>query len=61
MANATEADQTTAIHMLLENKLLGRIEDYRFQHRFKTRVETIKALLEAGLSAKPEKNGKTEA
>jgi len=49
MTPPKETSETTAIHMLLEKMLIGEIEDFRFRHRFQTRVETIKALLRIGL------------
>jgi metal-responsive CopG/Arc/MetJ family transcriptional regulator len=45
----TEAKAIKPIHMLMEQTLLDQIEEFRFKHRFHTRVETIKALLKLGL------------
>ena len=35
--------------MLFETSLIKEIEDYRFQNRYPTRVEAIKALIKLGL------------
>lgn len=42
-------ESTKAIHMLFETSLIKEIEDYRFQNRYPTRVEAIKALIKLGL------------
>jgi len=38
---------TQAIHMLMEKEILDLVEEYRFEHRFHTRTETIKAMIRA--------------
>lgn len=45
----TAKPNSTPIHIVLENDLLGEIEDFRFKNRFHTRIETLKALLRLGL------------
>jgi len=40
------------IHMLVDESLLKRIEDFRFRARFATRTESIRWLLDAALKAK---------
>lgn|SRR5208283_1704682 len=40
-----------ALNMNVDQKLLTRIEKYRFKQMFPTRTEAIEALLEAGLGA----------
>jgi hypothetical protein len=39
--------------MNVDQKLLTRVEKYRFKRMFPTRTEAIEALLEAGLGAEP--------
>lgn len=45
--------QVQAVHMLMESSLLDQINEYRFRHRFKTRIETIKFLISSGLKIAP--------
>jgi Arc/MetJ-type ribon-helix-helix transcriptional regulator len=45
----------TIINILIPDKLLEQIEDYRFQKRFKNRAEAIRYLLEYAVKHSPEK------
>jgi len=36
--------------MLIEKSLVKQIEDYRFQYRYSTRIEAVKALIRYGLT-----------
>jgi len=40
------------IILVMENDLLKRIDDFRFENRINTRSETIRLLIEAGLKVK---------
>jgi metal-responsive CopG/Arc/MetJ family transcriptional regulator len=57
--NATSTDNAKPIHIFIEQALIEEIEDYRFRHRFPTRVEAIRALLRLGLET--DKKGKGSA
>jgi hypothetical protein len=35
-----------AVHMLIDQKLWGRVDDFRFENRFTTRTEVIRWLME---------------
>jgi hypothetical protein len=43
-------EETMAMHMLIEKSLVKQIEDYRFQYRYPTRIEAVKALIRYGLT-----------
>lgn len=50
------------LHIAMDRKLLKRIDDYRFEHRFVSRSAAIVWLLEWALSQKPKPpNGKGQA
>ena len=51
------AKDYTIINILIPDKLLEQIEDYRFQKRFKNRAEAIRYLLEYAVKHSPEKEG----
>jgi metal-responsive CopG/Arc/MetJ family transcriptional regulator len=40
------------IHMRMDQALLGRLDDFRFKHRFESRSEAARWLLKAALDAK---------
>ena len=42
------------IHVLLDEILLRQLEDYRFAHRFQSRTDAIRWLLEWSLGRNPE-------
>jgi metal-responsive CopG/Arc/MetJ family transcriptional regulator len=41
------------VNMLYEKGLLKRLDDFRFKHRFESRTDAIKWLLEWALGQKP--------
>lgn len=41
------------LNFVIEPKLLERVDDFRFKHRFPTRAAAIKWLLDWALSQKP--------
>jgi hypothetical protein len=47
------ADKAQPVHMLFDNELLSRIDDFRFAQRFESRTAAIKWLLNWALSKKP--------
>jgi hypothetical protein len=50
MAAAKEPKETIKpLHLKLSADLVARIDDYRFEHRFDTRIDAIVALLEKSL------------
>jgi hypothetical protein len=50
---ATMAEEKQPVHMLFEKPLLKRLDDFRFKHRFESRTDAIKWLLDWALSQKP--------
>jgi len=48
----SEAEETKALHLMLSKRLVARVDEFRFKHRFETRKEAIEWLLDAALSAK---------
>ena len=52
----TEKD-TQLVHMRLESELLKRLDDFRFKHRFQTRTETARWLIDWALKQKPTPEG----
>jgi len=51
MAKPTE-EESQMVHMRLDAALLKRLEDFRFAHRFQTRTEAVRWLIEAALDKK---------
>ena len=49
MANA---EQKQYVNVLFEEKLLSRVDDFRFKNRFASRTEAIRWLIKAALDAK---------
>lgn len=47
-----ETEEIKALHLMLAKRLVDRVDDFRFKHRFETRKEAIEWLLEAALNAK---------
>ena len=45
------ATEKPKILLILDDDLLRRVEDYRFDHRINSRAEAIRQLLEEGLKA----------
>jgi Arc/MetJ-type ribon-helix-helix transcriptional regulator len=41
------------VHLRLGKELLDKIDDFRFNHRFESRTDTIRWLLEFALSQNP--------
>ncbi len=48
---------TKVISLTLSTELLNRVEDYRFKHRFPTRLEAIRFLLDYGVRHDPDPGG----
>lgn len=48
-----KADETQMVHMRIEPKLLNRLDDFRFRHRFESRSEAARWLLDWALDQKP--------
>ena len=48
------AKDYTIINILIPDKLLEQIEDYRFKKRFKNRAEAIRYLLEFAVQQNPD-------
>ena len=40
------------VNVLFDDKLLSRVDDFRFKHRFASRTEAIRWLLKAALDQK---------
>jgi metal-responsive CopG/Arc/MetJ family transcriptional regulator len=40
------------VNIAFDEKLLSRIDDFRFKHRFPSRVEAIRWLIKAAMDAK---------
>ena len=51
--------ETKALHYVFQKRLVDRIDDFRFRHRFQSRKEAIEWLLDWALKQKPkpEKGG----
>ncbi|MDP3983634.1 MAG: hypothetical protein Q8Q52_01335 [Acidimicrobiia bacterium] len=45
--------QKPLLHIIMDEGLLAKIDDYRFGHRFKSRAAAIKWLLEWSLQQNP--------
>lgn len=45
-------NETQFIHIIVDMPLLKRVDDFRFDGRFKTRTEAVRWLLKAALDAK---------
>jgi metal-responsive CopG/Arc/MetJ family transcriptional regulator len=45
--------QKQYVNVLFEEKLLSRVDDFRFKNRFASRTEAIRWLLDWALSQKP--------
>jgi hypothetical protein len=48
-----KADDTQMVHMRIEPNLLNRLDDFRFKHRFESRTEAARWLLNWALDQKP--------
>lgn len=46
-------DGKTLVHMLFDNALIKRIDDFRFAHRFQSRTATVRWLIQWALSKNP--------
>jgi metal-responsive CopG/Arc/MetJ family transcriptional regulator len=58
MAQPTEGGKMNVL-LLVEKKLLERVDDFRFAQRIPTRAEAMRRLIELGLvSAKPKAKAK---
>ena len=53
MLRSGMADKAQPVHMLFDQELLSRIDDFRFAQRFESRTAAIKWLLNWALSKKP--------
>jgi metal-responsive CopG/Arc/MetJ family transcriptional regulator len=55
MAKRTDSKQdgTQMVHMRFDETLLKRLDDFRFKNRIESRSESIRWLLDWGLSQKP--------
>jgi hypothetical protein len=49
----TEAKESRLIHMLMDQPLLKRLDDFRFKHRFESRSEAARWLINWALDQKP--------
>lgn len=45
--------EKTLVHMLFDNALLKRIDDFRFTHRFQSRTAAVRWLVQWALSKNP--------
>jgi metal-responsive CopG/Arc/MetJ family transcriptional regulator len=52
-----DTDEKQMIHMRLDAALLKRLDDFRFKHRFESRTEAARWLLDWALSQKPVPKG----
>lgn len=48
-----QSDETQMVHMRMEYALLKRLDDFRFKHRFESRSEAARWLLDWALGQKP--------
>lgn len=48
------------IILVMEDTLITRIDDYRFENRINSRSEAIRQLIEAGLTVSGSSKGKTK-
>jgi metal-responsive CopG/Arc/MetJ family transcriptional regulator len=46
-------DEKQYVNVLFDEKLLSRMDDFRFKHRFTSRTEAIRWLLDWALKQKP--------
>jgi Arc/MetJ-type ribon-helix-helix transcriptional regulator len=53
-------DKNKMINIAIPESLLERVEDFRFEQRFKTRAEAIRYLMEWALDRNPQKPNKKE-
>ena len=47
------AEEKQMVHMRLEGPLLKRLDDFRFKHRFASRTDALRWLVEWALAQKP--------
>jgi metal-responsive CopG/Arc/MetJ family transcriptional regulator len=47
-----ETDALQMIHMRVAQRLLKKLDDFRFKHRFKSRSEAVRWLMKTALDAK---------
>ena len=52
-----ETEPARYINLLLDEKILVRVDDFRFNYRFASRTEAIRWLLRAALDAKLKPEG----
>ena len=51
---AMPADEKTVVNLRLEPEFLARIDEHRFQYRWRSRMAAIKYLLDFALQSAPE-------
>jgi hypothetical protein len=56
---AKESDEKQMIHMRMEQSILKRLDDFRFKHRFESRSDAARWLLNWALDQKPKPEGHT--
>jgi len=49
---ADKSQEKQYVNILFDETLLKRLDDYRFKHRFPSRTEAVRWLLDAALKAK---------
>jgi len=52
-SKAQMAEEKQPVHMLFEKSLLKRLDDFKFKHRFDSRTDVIRWLLEWALKQNP--------
>jgi hypothetical protein len=56
---AKESDEKQMIHMRMDQSILKRLDDFRFKHRFESRSDAARWLLNWALDQKPKPEGHT--
>ena len=46
------AEEKRLVHILMDDAMLRKLDDFRFKHRFESRTESVRWLLKAALDAK---------
>jgi metal-responsive CopG/Arc/MetJ family transcriptional regulator len=56
---AKESDEKQMIHMRMDQSILKRLDDFRFKHRFQSRSDAARWLLNWALDQKPKPEDRT--
>jgi hypothetical protein len=56
---AKDPDEKQMIHMRMDQSILKRLDDFRFKHRFESRSDAARWLLNWSLDQKPKPEART--